>query len=105
MGPPAGFTAENTGGLGRLLVNPEPGTKKLYACRVKINGDPMTSPWPDCEKQDKLGELGYVFDRKPADVPAMPLYRCIYEEAHFDSLDPKCEGYQTEWSYGWVVTG
>ncbi|MCX2954196.1 serine/threonine-protein kinase [Lentzea sp. NEAU-D7] len=105
FGPPAGFTAENTGGLGKLLVNQEPGTKLLVACRVKNSGDHMTSPWPDCEGQDKLGNLGYVFNDKPVDVPAMQLYRCIYQGTHFDSLDPKCEGYQPEWSYGWVVTG
>ncbi|MEU3649755.1 serine/threonine-protein kinase [Lentzea sp. NPDC034063] len=104
-GPPAGFTAENTGGLGRLLVNPEPGTKPLVACRVKGSGDHMTSPWPDCEGHDKLWDLGYVFNDRPADVPALQLYRCIFEGAHFDSLDPKCEGQKTEWSYGWVVTG
>ncbi|MET9225209.1 serine/threonine-protein kinase [Lentzea sp. NPDC003310] len=104
-GPPAGFTAEQTGGLGRLLANPEPGTKMLIACRVKGSGDHMTSPWADCEGQEKLWDLGYVFNDKPADVPAMQLYRCIFEGAHFDSLDPKCEGQRTEWSYGWVVTG
>ncbi|MDX3656220.1 serine/threonine-protein kinase [Streptomyces sp. ID05-26A] len=104
-GPPAGFTAEQTGGLGKMLAKEEPGTKLLVACRVKGSGDHMTSPWPDCEGQDKLWDLGYVFNDKPADVPAMQLYRCIFENAHFDSLDPKCEGQRTEWSYGWVVTG
>jgi hypothetical protein len=101
---PAGFAAEaNT--LGKLLAKEEAGTKPLYACRINGSEDHMTSVSPTCEGQTVVSAtpLGHVFTGKPADVPALPLYRCLFKGTHFDSLDAKCEGYQPEFLFGWVV--
>ncbi|GLZ31295.1 hypothetical protein Lesp02_34830 [Lentzea sp. NBRC 105346] len=101
---PDGFTVENTGGLGMLLANPEPGTKPLYSCRINNSEDRMTSAAADCEGQTPYGggPLGYVFTSEPAGVPSMVLYRCNMGAHHFDSV-AGCEGYQTEFPFGWVV--
>ncbi|KJK51435.1 serine/threonine protein kinase [Lentzea aerocolonigenes] len=101
---PAGFQAE-AHSLGKLLAKEEPGTKPLYACRINGSEDHMTSVSPTCEGQTVLSAtpLGHVFKDKPGDVPTLPLYRCIFKGTHFDSLDSKCEGYQQEWQFGWVV--
>ncbi|MGI5505367.1 serine/threonine-protein kinase [Lentzea sp. CA-135723] len=100
---PAGFTAENTGGLGKLMVNEEPNTRILYACRLTNSEDHMTSTQPNCEGQTVLGKLGYVFSAQPADVPVLPIYRCLFKGAHFDSTLANCEGQQVEFQLGWTV--
>ncbi|WP_285638725.1 serine/threonine-protein kinase [Lentzea sp. NBRC 102530] len=103
LGPPAGFSVEDTGGLGKLLVNEEPGTRMLYACRLINSEDHMTSTQPNCEGQTVLGKLGYVFIHQPADVPALPVYRCLFKGTHFDSIHANCEGQQPEFQFGWTV--
>jgi hypothetical protein len=101
---PAGFSAEAVN-LGKLLAKEEAGTKPLYACRVNGSEDHMTSVSPTCEGQTVVSAtpLGHVFKSKPADVPALLLYRCQVKGTHFDSLDANCEGYQREFQFGWVV--
>jgi serine/threonine protein kinase len=99
---PAGFRAE-AHSLGKLLANPETDTMPLYACRLNGSEDHMTSVSSTCEGQTVLGTLGYVFKSKPADVPTSPLYRCMINGTHFDSLAANCEGYTREFQFGWVV--
>ncbi len=103
VGAPAGFTAENTGGLGKLLAKHEQGAVELFACRLNTTEDHMTSRASDCEGQKMLGSLGYIFKDKPADVAVLPLYRCIYKGQHFDSVHSNCEGQKVEFQFGWVV--
>ncbi len=102
---PAGFTVENTGGLGKLLVNPEANTKPLYSCKIPNSEDRMTSSSSTCEGQivHDANPLGHVFTAKPSDVNVLPLYRCNLGGHHFDSLHGNCEGYTTEFLQGWVV--
>ncbi|TWP45169.1 serine/threonine protein kinase [Lentzea tibetensis] len=100
---PAGFSVENTGGLGKLLANPEADTKPLYTCRVNNSEDRMSSGSSTCESQTVYGTLGYVFSKKPADVEVLPLFRCNMGGHHFDSVTTNCEGYQVEFQFGWVV--
>jgi serine/threonine protein kinase len=105
---PAGFTVENTGGLGKLLANAEANTKPLYSCKIPNSEDRMTSSSPTCEGQTVYDArpLGYVFTVKPADVPVLPLYRCNAGGHHFDSVITNCEGdqYKNEFQHGWVLS-
>ncbi|NKE58458.1 hypothetical protein FXN61_17170 [Lentzea sp. PSKA42] len=103
VGAPAGFSVEPTGGLGKLLAEPEPNAKPLYACRINNSEDHMTSPSSTCEGQTVLGTLGYIFTQKPSDTPSLPLYRCLFNGTHFDSIHANCEGYKLEWQFGWTV--
>ncbi|MGW6446013.1 serine/threonine-protein kinase [Lentzea sp. NPDC055074] len=106
LGVPAGFTVENTGGLGKLLAKEEPNTKPLYSCVINNSEDRMTSSSATCEGQTRYGGvLGYVFTAKPSDVTTLPLYRCNLGGHHFDSVTENCEGYQREFLQGWVLTG
>ncbi|GGU56518.1 serine/threonine-protein kinase [Lentzea flava] len=104
---PSGFTVENTGGLGKLLANPEPNTKPLYSCKINNSEDRMTSSSSNCEGQIvyDANPLGYVFTAKPAGVNVLPLYRCNAGGHHFDSVVENCEGsqYTREFLHGWVV--
>ncbi|MDX8037131.1 serine/threonine-protein kinase [Lentzea sp. BCCO 10_0856] len=104
---PAGFTVENTGGLGKLLAKEEASTKPLYSCKIKNSEDRMTSSSPTCEGQDVYDArpLGYVFTAKPADVKTLELYRCNMGGHHFDSVVSNCEGdqYKKEFLQGWVI--
>jgi serine/threonine protein kinase len=102
---PAGFTVENTGGLGKLLAKPEANTKPFYSCRINNSEDRMSSSDFNCEGQGYYGEIGYIFTVKPADANALPLYRCNMGGHHFDSVTSNCEGYKTEFQHGWVLTG
>ncbi|WP_308102980.1 serine/threonine-protein kinase [Lentzea sp. CC55] len=100
---PPGFTVENTGGLGKLLAKPEPGTKPLYSCIINNSEDRMTSASDGCEGQKRYGGvLGHVFTAKPADVASLPLHRCNMGGHHFDSV-AGCEGYPQEFVQGWVL--
>ncbi len=99
---PAGFTPE-AHNLGKLLANHEPGAAPLYACRLNNSEDHMTSTSSTCEGQTVLGTLGYIFKTKPADVHTIPLHRCLFQGAHFDSPHANCEGQKVEFQFGWVV--
>nr|WP_211304398.1 serine/threonine-protein kinase [Umezawaea tangerina] len=101
VAPPAGFAAE--GGMGKLLANPDPGTKPLYSCALTGTEDRMSSLSANCEGNAVYGLLGYVLDAKPADVPSLPLFRCNAGAHHFDSVTTDCEGQPVEFQYGWVL--
>nr|WP_090013724.1 serine/threonine-protein kinase [Lentzea albidocapillata] len=103
IGVPAGFTVENTGGLGKLLAKQEANTKPLYSCVVNNSEDRMTSASPTCEGQQRYGGvLGYIFTAKPSDVNTLVLHRCNMGGHHFDSV-AGCEGYTKEFVQGWVL--
>jgi len=102
VAPPAGFTVE--GGIGKLLANADPGTKPLYSCAIKNSQDRMSSLASNCEGQTVYGLLGYVLAEKPADLPSLPLFRCVTGSQHFDSVTTDCEGQTVEFQYGWVLT-
>lgn len=101
VAPPAGFTTE--GGIGKLLANPDPGTKPLYSCALNGTEDRMSSLSANCEGNTVYGLLGYVLAEKPADIPALPLFRCNTGTQHFDSVTTDCEGQTVEFQYGWVL--
>jgi serine/threonine protein kinase len=103
VGPPAGFKME--GLFGELVATAEPGTRKLFACRVKDQKDWFTSPDQSgkCEGQQSLGLLGYIYANPPTWSGSRALYRCNAGANHFDSLDSGCEGKQTEFLLGYVV--
>ncbi|WP_217279973.1 serine/threonine-protein kinase [Kibdelosporangium persicum] len=98
---PAGFNREFP--MGWLVKDSEAGTKRLYACHLKGSDDRMTSVDPGCEGHTQVGVLGYIFTSKPAGVNSRGLYRCTYSGGHYDSTDAKCEGYNPEFQFGWVL--
>ncbi|WP_328645612.1 serine/threonine protein kinase [Amycolatopsis sp. NBC_00348] len=103
VGAPAGFTKE--GLFGELVASAEPGTRKLFACKVKDKKDWFTSPDQSgkCEGQQALGLLGYVYANPPTWSGSRALYRCNSGASHFDSLDAGCEGKKKEFLLGYVV--
>jgi serine/threonine protein kinase len=103
IGPPAGFTKE--GVYGALVASDEPGTRKLFACKVKDQKDWFTSTDQSgkCEGQQSLGLLGYIYANPPTWAAARALYRCNAGASHFDSLDSGCEGKTKEFLMGYVV--
>lgn len=103
IGPPAGFTKE--GVFGALVATAEPGTRKLFACKVKDQKDWFTSTDQSgkCEGQQALGLLGHVYANLPSWAGARALYRCNAGASHFDSLDAGCEGKTKEFLMGYVV--
>ena len=103
VGPPAGFTKE--GVFGSLVATPEPGTRKLFACKVKDKKDWFTSTDQSgkCEGQQSLGLLGHVYANPPSWAGARAIYRCNAGASHFDSLDAGCEGKTKEFLMGYVV--
>jgi serine/threonine protein kinase len=103
VGPPAGFTKE--GVFGSLVATAEPGTRKLFACKVKDRKDWFTSTDQSgkCEGQQPLGLLGHVYANPPSWAGARAIYRCNAGASHFDSLDAGCEGKTKEFLMGYVV--
>jgi serine/threonine protein kinase len=103
VGPPAGFTKE--GAFGSLVATAEPGTRKLFACKVKDRKDWFTSTDQSgkCEGQQPLGLLGHVYANPPSWAGARAIYRCNAGASHFDSLDAGCEGKTKEFLMGYVV--
>jgi serine/threonine protein kinase len=103
VGPPAGFTKE--GVFGALVATAEPGTRKLFACKVKDQKDWFTSTDQSgkCEGQQSLGLLGHVYANPPSWASARAIYRCNAGASHFDSLDAGCEGKTKEFLMGYVV--
>jgi hypothetical protein len=95
------------GPLGAFAPADAENTRMLYLCRVG-GDDEFTSPDPDCENQEVLGQLGRVYREPPPDQPVLGVYRCIvvnpgvYSD-HFDSNDPECEGKTTEFLLGYTL--
>lgn len=89
FGPvPTGYRYEGT--MGKLLPAEAPNTTLLYACRSGIDG--FTSADPNCENQEKLGELGWIYTQPPAGVATIALYRCAFGSDRFDTVTTNCEG-------------
>ncbi|WP_290051444.1 serine/threonine-protein kinase [Amycolatopsis solani] len=103
VAPPSGFTKE--GIFGSLVATAEPGTRKLFACKVKNEKDWFTSPDQSgkCEGQQALGLLGNIYADPPSGASARALYRCNAGASHFDSLDAGCEGKKKEFLMGYLV--
>ena len=103
VGPPAGFTKE--GVFGALVATAEPGTRKLFACKVKDQKDWFTSTDQSgkCEGQQSLGLLGHLYANPPDWAAARAIYRCNAGASHFDSLDAGCEGKTKEFLMGYLV--
>ncbi|MFC0106678.1 hypothetical protein [Kibdelosporangium aridum] len=89
--------------MGWLVADAETGTKRLYACQLKGSEDRMTSVDPGCEGHTQVGVLGYIFTSKPAGVNSRGLFRCTYSGGHYDSTDAKCEGYNPEFQFGYIL--
>jgi serine/threonine protein kinase len=104
VGPPAGFSAE--GAFGSLAAAAEPGTKKLFACRVPGTDDWFTSNDQSggCEGKQTLGQLGFIFATPPSDAESKPVYRCNSGGSHFDSLSEGCEGKIREFLLGYLLS-
>jgi hypothetical protein len=76
--------------LGLLVGGQQENTRTLYAC--KAGNDQFTSKDPGCETKTVLGEIGQVYITQPADVPTVPVYRCVAGAEHFDTLRTDCDG-------------
>ncbi len=101
VGPPPGFTSE--GLLGSLVTTAEPGTLKLYACRVTGQNDWFSSVDGGCEGQQSIGFLGYLYSKPPSWASSRPVYRCNAGADHFDSLAAGCEGKTKEFMLGYLI--
>ncbi|MDX8146929.1 LamG domain-containing protein [Lentzea sp. BCCO 10_0061] len=67
-----------------------PNTSTAYACRS--GADTFTSLDAACEGATKIGDVGLVYTRQPANIPTIPLYRCRAGTDRFDSRDSTCGG-------------
>jgi hypothetical protein len=97
---PAGYRHEGTWGY--LSGTNEPGTRPLYSCQV--GSDAFSSVAANCEGQQKLQLLGYLWDQPPPGVPSVRLYRCTVTETHehFDAIGEGCEDQHQEGALGYV---
>ncbi|MFD1084442.1 LamG-like jellyroll fold domain-containing protein [Micromonospora andamanensis] len=88
-------------GLGMLTPIGAEGTRTIYSCRINEN-DYYLSAEENCEGYTRLGALGGLYISVPADVPTVPVYRCVRtaNRVHFHSNDPGCEGQTVEFLMG-----
>ncbi|MFJ4963801.1 hypothetical protein ACIP6P_15355 [Streptomyces sp. NPDC088729] len=87
---PAGYQLQ--GPLGSLYTYAAPDTTPLYLCQVR--GDHFTSTDVNCEGQQYVTRLGWLYTSPPAGVGTVQLLRCLRNENRqiFDSIQPNCEG-------------
>lgn len=88
--------------LGKLLVNPAPGTHALYRCGIWY-GVPQTTIHNYAGQCERLGD---AYDAQPAGT--LPLYSCFVAEGRswgwMDSTDTTCEGRVPASNPGWMRT-
>ncbi len=98
------------GSLGYISVVPGPGLKALYACLYNYNSDydlkeVMSSTKENCEGQQYLALLGYIWSNPGDSDDFAPLYRCFRTNTvtyyyvvdvtfadHYSSRSETCEG-------------
>ncbi|MFJ4094057.1 hypothetical protein ACIPYS_20960 [Kitasatospora sp. NPDC089913] len=100
---PDGYNRE--GSLGLLHTTPTPGTGPLYLCVVR--GDNFLSRDVNCEGQQYVTRLGWIYDAPPAGVANVPVYRCLVNGVRelFESNDPNCEGQIIGGPHGYALLG
>ncbi|HEX9335260.1 MAG TPA: serine/threonine-protein kinase [Pseudonocardiaceae bacterium] len=101
---PAGYSEE--GPLGYLVATAEPGTLRLYLCKMSSSPDYFSSvdQTGHCEGQTTVAMLGYLYSTAPAGMTSALLYRCNSGASHYDSLRSDCEGNGTkEGQLGYVI--
>jgi hypothetical protein len=104
--PCCGYHLE--GGLGYIADVSRPNTVKLMGCMVG-GWDEFSSTDPNCEGQQILGVVGWIWTSPQAvqDMGFLPLtvYRCIVNGNgdHMDSNDPGCEKQHTEGIIGYTI--
>jgi RHS repeat-associated protein len=96
--PPPGSVDE--GILGYLSTVQVPASHLVYSC--KAGSDEFTSSVSNCEGQQFIGQLGYIYETAPSGVPSVGLYRCTAGD-HFDSLVSNCEGQHLESLMGYLA--
>ncbi|MDI7269404.1 MAG: DUF5722 domain-containing protein [Myxococcota bacterium] len=94
---PPGFAEEHSW---LLLRNEAPGTTLLFECEV--GGHNFLTDRPDCEGQQPMGPVGYIFDTEQPDT--VPLFRCRIGGGrdHFVSSHAECEGQTVERLLGYA---
>lgn len=87
---PSGYRME--GVFGYLSFTNEPNTRILMSCQ--LNWDEFLSLDPNCEGQQVLRPLGWIWTQPPAGVPYQAIYRCLILSSgeHFTSVMNNCEG-------------
>ncbi|CAF3892812.1 unnamed protein product, partial [Rotaria magnacalcarata] len=85
---PAGYRIEQTW---KLFREPHPNTKLIFECQRKSDGRRFPSVNQNCENQDALGPLGYIYTNVQTDVKTMSIYRCRLGSDYFVSPDANCE--------------
>jgi RHS repeat-associated protein len=101
---PGGYQTEEI--LGAMYVNQQSGTIPLYNC-LYGGWDHFNSLSSNCENQQVLGLMGFVFSRDkpaPANISTTPLYRCTTSSGeHFESPFSNCEGFNSEGLQGYAL--
>jgi serine/threonine protein kinase len=100
-GPPSSsYHAENDIGV-IYATGDVPGTHPLYACW--LGSDEFTSTSANCEGQEVIGQLGWVYDSAPGNPRTVPVMRCKIGGEHFDSPRRDCEGQTVEGLLGYAL--
>jgi hypothetical protein len=99
---PKGYKTELTW---KLFREPQPNTKLIFECQRQSDKRNFPSVNPDCENQDALGPLGYIYvDKKDGDQ-TMAIYRCqVAASNYFISSDVNCENATFEGLLGYALS-
>ncbi|CAF0957180.1 unnamed protein product [Didymodactylos carnosus] len=85
----------------KLFREQQPGTKLIFECQRTGDMRNFPSVNQNCEKQDALGPLGYIYNDKKDNTS--PVYRCRKDSDYFISPDSKCEGATNEGLLGYAL--
>lgn len=97
---PAGYKIEQTW---KLYRETQPNTKLIFECQRKADQRRFPSVNQNCENQDALGPLGYIFTSSQTHVKTVAIYRCRGGCDYFVSPDEKCEKTANEGLLGYAL--
>lgn len=97
---PNGYNIERTW---KLFREPQPNTRLIFECQRKTDGRRFPSVNQNCENQDALGPLGYIYLSNQTNVTTMAIYRCRSGSDYFISPDANCEQATVESLLGYAL--
>ena len=86
----------------KIFKENQPETRLLYECNV-IQNHNFVSKYMNCENQNHLGPLGYVYTNQQANT--IPLVRCFVSTSgdHFITTTSNCDGFIFEEILGYAL--